>query len=399
MRRPGDFPQRPRDIFPAFYVSFDWHSCVEMHWLLVRLLRTLPGTLSETEIACLHGLNLSRAWAGAVTLTSPSRFPGNASVFPGRGRSVPGNVGCVETVIVWARGSRLAQVMVQELITHLSGCPVVQFKARSVMTDGDKDRKTPLRDLGGGAGGVFTTQLEQELLAGRVDIAVHSLKDLPTAPPDGLVLAVTPPRADPLDALCGSTLEGLRPGARVGTGSARRIAQLRALRPDVEVVPIRGNVPPRLAKLKSGLDAVILAASGLRRLGLDDAITELLDPALFPPSPGQGALAVQVRASDRELLEMLNAFGDPDTDAAVRAERVVLAELHGGCSVPVGAYAARSGGILSLSAQVTSLDGRQRVTGTVTGTGPEPVGEELAALLRDRGADAILDQIRQPASR
>ncbi|HET9081359.1 MAG TPA: hydroxymethylbilane synthase [Trebonia sp.] len=318
---------------------------------------------------------------------------------PGGRRSVSGSVGCVETVIVGARGSRLAQAMVQELITHLSGCPVVQFKARSVMTDGDKDRKTPLRSLGGGEGGVFTTQLEQELLAGRVDIAVHSLKDLPTAPPGGLSLAVTPPRADPLDALCGSTLEALRPGARVGTGSARRIAQLKALRPDVEVVPIRGNVPPRLAKLKSGLDAVILAASGLRRLALDDAITELLDPALFPPSPGQGALAVQVRASDRELLEMLNAFGDPDTDAAVRAERAVLGELHGGCSVPVGAYATRSGGVLTLSAQVTSLDGQRKVTGTVTGSAPETAGTELAAVLKQRGADTILDEIREPAGR
>jgi hydroxymethylbilane synthase len=305
----------------------------------------------------------------------------------------------VETVIVGARGSKLAQLMVQELITHLSGCPVVRFKSRSVMTDGDKDRKSLLRDIGGGAGGLFTTQLEQELLAGRADIAVHSLKDLPTAQPDGLVLAVTPPRADPLDALCGSTLAGLRPGARVGTGSARRIAQLRALRPDVEVVPIRGNVPPRLAKVKSGLDAVILAASGLRRLGLDDAITELLDPALFPPSPGQGALAVQVRASDRELLEMLNEFGDPDADAAVRAERALLAELHGGCSVPVGAYATRSGGMLTLSAQVTSLDGHQKVTGTAVGSSPEATGTELAAILRTRGADAILNQIRQPAER
>jgi hydroxymethylbilane synthase len=305
----------------------------------------------------------------------------------------------VETVIVGARGSRLAQAMVQELITHLSGCPVVKFKARSVMTDGDKDRKTPLRDLGGGEGGVFTTQLEQELLAGNVDIAVHSLKDLPTAPPGGLVLAVTPPRADPLDALCGSTLAGLRSGARVGTGSARRIAQLKALRPDVEVVPIRGNVPPRLAKVKSGLDAVILAASGLRRLGLDDAITELLDPALFPPSPGQGALAVQVRAGDRELLEMLSAFGDPDADAAVRAERALLAELHGGCSVPVGAHATRAGGLLTLSAQVTSLDGQRKVVGSVTGTGPESTGSELAARLMDRGADAILDQVRESAAR
>lgn len=289
--------------------------------------------------------------------------------------------------------------MVRELIEHLSGCPVVRFKARSVMTSGDKDRKTSLRELSGGEGGSFTTQLEQELLAGRVDIAVHSLKDLPTAPPDGLVLAVTPPRADPLDALCGSTLGGLRPGARVGTGSARRVAQLKALRPDVEVVPIRGNVPPRLAKLRSGLDAVILAASGLRRLGLEDSITELLDPALFPPSPGQGALAVQVRASDQELLEMLNAFGDADADAAVRAERALLGELHGGCSVPVGAHAIRSDGVLTVSAQVTSLDGSQRVTGTAAGTDPEAAGTELAGILRAKGADAILDAIREPAAR
>jgi hydroxymethylbilane synthase len=305
----------------------------------------------------------------------------------------------METVVVGARGSRLAQAMVRELISHLSGCPVMQFKAKSVMTSGDKDRKTSIKELSGGEGGLFTTQLEQELSAGRVDIAVHSLKDLPTAPPDGLVLAVTPPRADPLDALCGSTLEGLRPGARVGTGSARRVAQLKALRPDVEVVPIRGNVPPRLAKIKSGLDAVILAASGLRRLGLEDSITELLDPALFPPSPGQGALAVQVRASDTELLEMLNSFGDADADAAVRAERALLSELHGGCSVPVGAYATRSDGVLTLSAQVTSLDGRRQVTGTTTGADPESTGVKLAGLFRAKGADAILDEIREPASR
>jgi hydroxymethylbilane synthase len=246
---------------------------------------------------------------------------------------------------------------------------------------------------------VFTTQLEEELRAGRVDIAVHSLKDMPTATPEDLVLAVTPPRADPLDALCGSTLAGLRPGARVGTGSARRIAQLKALRPDVEVVPIRGNVPARLAKARSGLDAVILAACGLQRLGWDDAITELLDPSLFPPSPGQGALAVQVRVADRELLEMLNAFGDADADAAVRAERALLAELHGGCSVPVGALAVRRDGVLSLSAQVTSLDGRERVTGGITGTDPEATGAALARLLRDRGAVAILDAIRAPATR
>jgi hydroxymethylbilane synthase len=271
-----------------------------------------------------------------------------------------GSVGRVkEVVVVGARGSRLAQIMVQELIAHLSGCPVVRFRARSVMTDGDRDRKTLLRSLGGGEGGVFTTQLEEELLAGRVDIAVHSLKDLPTAPREGTVLAVTPPRADPLDALCGSTVRGLRPGARVGTGSARRMAQLKALRPDVEVVPIRGNVPGRLARAGSGLDAVVLAASGLRRLGQGDAITELLDPAVFPPSPGQGALA----------------------------------------AVPVGGLAVRLDRVIALTGQVTSLDGRDKVCGAVTGTDPEATGAALAALLRRLGSDAILDEIRAGAAR
>lgn len=290
--------------------------------------------------------------------------------------------------------------MVAELIDLLDSCPVVRFKATAVMTDGDRDRRTPLRELGGGAaGGLFTTRLEEELLAGRIDIAVHSLKDLPTASPDGLVLAVTPPRQDARDALCGSTLAGLRPGARVGTGSARRVAQLRALRPDVEIVPIRGNVPPRLARLKSGLDAVVLAASGLRRLGLDDAITELLDPEVFPPSPGQGALGVQVRAADGELRQMLDSYGDPATDAAVRAERAVLAELHGGCAVPVGAYAVQGGPGLRLHAQVTSLDGCRHVSATGTGDDPEDLGVSLAGTLRQRGAEAILQEIREPATR
>jgi hydroxymethylbilane synthase len=290
--------------------------------------------------------------------------------------------------------------MVRELLDLLGSCPVVKFKIRAVMTDGDRDRRAPLRELGGDDGnGVFVTRLEQELAAGRIDIAVHSLKDLPTAMPEGLVLAVTPPRQDPHDALCGSTLAALRPGARVGTGSARRIAQLKALRPDVVVVPIRGNVPARLGRLKSGLDAVVLAAAGLRRLGLAESITELLALDAFPPSPGQGALGVQVRAADRELLEMLNSFGDPADDAAVRAERAVLAELHGGCSVPVGAHATHTGGGLRLTAQVTSPDGRERVRATATGDEPQSLGACLARTLRERGAEAILRKIREPVSR
>lgn len=304
----------------------------------------------------------------------------------------------MDTVVVGARGSRLAQAMVAELMARLGGpCPVVRFKNRVVMTDGDRDRKSPLSEVSavsGGGGGAFSNQLEQELLEGRIDIAVHSLKDLPTAMPDGLVLAVTPPRADIHDALCGSTLAGLRHGARVGTGSPRRIAQMKALRPDLEIVPIRGNVPPRLAKLKTGLDAVVLAAAGLRRLGLADGITELLPLDDFPPSPGQGAMGVQLRAADTELLEMLNSYGDPVTDAAVRAERALLAALHGGCSVPVGAYAMPSGVELKLTAQVTSLDGTQRVFAHATGADAPLLGETLAATLLEQGAEAILRQIR-----
>lgn len=293
-----------------------------------------------------------------------------------------------------ARGSRLAQAMVTEYLAQLGvPCPVVTFKNRVVMTDGDRNRKSTLSEVSRGSG-AFSNQLEQELLEGRIDIAVHSLKDLPTAMPTGLVLAVTPPREDMHDALCGSTLAGLRRGARVGTGSPRRIAQLKALRPDLNIVPIRGNVPPRLAKVKTGLDAVVLAAAGLRRLGLADSITELLPLEDFPPSPGQGAMGIQLRAADTELLEMLNSYGDRVTDAAVLAERALLAEFHGGCSVPVGAYAIPFAAGLKLTAQVTSLNGTQRVVASATGADARLLGETLAHTMLKQGAEEILRQSR-----
>ncbi len=284
--------------------------------------------------------------------------------------------------------------MVAEYLAQLGGpCPVVKFTNRVVMTDGDRNRKSTLSEVSSGSG-AFSNQLEQELLEGRIDVAVHSLKDLPTAMPEGLALAVTPPREDIHDALCGSTLAGLRRGARVGTGSPRRAAQLKALRPDLTIVPIRGNVPPRLAKMKTGLDAVVLAAAGLRRLGLEDSITELLPLDDFPPSPGQGAMGIQLRAADTELWEMLNFYGDPAADAAVRAERALLAELHGGCSVPVGAYAMPFAAGLKLTAQVTSLDGAQRVFASATGADAQLLGETLAHTMLEQGAEAILRQIR-----
>jgi hydroxymethylbilane synthase len=301
------------------------------------------------------------------------------------------------TVVIGARGSKLAQVMVAEFLAGLGGsCPVVRFQNRVVLTDGDKDRRSPMSAVGGASGGAFTSQLEAELRAGRIDVAVHSLKDLPTQPPDGLALATTPgPRADLREALIGAPLGALRYGARVGTGSTRRIAQLRAVRPDLKVVPLRGNVPARVAKLKTaGLDAVMLAAAGLCRLGLEDRIAEFLPLDQFPPSPGQGAMGIQVRAADRELLTMLSSYGDPAADRAVRAERALLGALHGGCSVPVGAHAVVTGPGLTLTGQVTSLDGRRQLTATAAGTDPEQLGADLAAMLLHQGAGQILAEIR-----
>ncbi|GAA0302013.1 hydroxymethylbilane synthase [Kineococcus aurantiacus] len=208
-----------------------------------------------------------------------------------------------------------------------------------VTTRGDVDR-APLAQIGGT--GVFVSALRDALLAGEVDLAVHSLKDLPTTPADGLALGAVPEREDPRDVLVasgGRTLADLPPGARVGTGSPRRRALLRGLRPDVEVVEIRGNVDTRIGFVSAGqLDAVVLAASGLARLGRLGEATELFAPDVFVPAPGQGALAVECRADDAQVLTALAALDAPHVRRAVAAERQVLATLEAGCSAPVGAH-------------------------------------------------------------
>ncbi|GAQ59512.1 hydroxymethylbilane synthase [Streptomyces acidiscabies] len=303
------------------------------------------------------------------------------------------------TYLVGSRASKLAKTQVRQYLEILRPrFPGITFTHRVILEGGDRDRKSQLSDVSAISGGsAFSSEQEAALSRGDVDVVIHSLKDLPTANPPGLILLPPPGREDVRDALCGSTLAGLREGARVGTGAARRVAQLLAVRPDLDVVPIRGNVPPRLKKIETmGLDAVVLAAAGLRRLGLDDAIGELLPLDLFPPSPGQGALGVQVREDSVELAEILSSVGDLAVDAQVRAERALLAELHGGCSVPVGAYAETApDGVLTLHAQVTSLDGSRRVSGTLSGSAgdAEKVGAGLAAELIGRGARAILDGI------
>ncbi|MFD9375986.1 hydroxymethylbilane synthase [Streptomyces sp. NPDC059999] len=304
------------------------------------------------------------------------------------------------TYLVGSRASNLARTQVRGFLAPLrERFPDVTFTHRVILEGGDRDRRSLLADVSAVSGGsAFSSEQEAALVRGDVDVVVHSLKDLPTESPAGLTLLPPPVREDVRDALCGSTLAALREGARVGTGSARRKAQLLAVRPDLDVVPIRGNVPPRLRKIQTeGLDAVVLAAAGLHRLGLADAVGEFLPLGDFPPSPGQGALGIQVREESAALREILSTVGDLDTDARVRAERALLAELHGGCSVPVGAHARTApDGTLTLHAQVTSLDGRRRVSGTLTGPAdaPEKIGAALAGELIDEGAREILDAVR-----
>ncbi|MEW1694450.1 hydroxymethylbilane synthase [Streptomyces sp. NPDC091278] len=306
-------------------------------------------------------------------------------------------------VRIGSRASSLARRQVSEWLAPISKqVPGVVFKREVILEGGDRDRVTPtLAEVAKTAGGsAFSSNQEAALVGGLVDVIVHSLKDLPTSVRPGTLLLTTPgPREDVRDVLCGSTLADLPEGARVGTGAPRRVAQLLALRPDLRVEPIRGNVPGRLARATRGpLDAVVLAAAGLHRLDLMPEVREVLDPLTFPPSPGQGALGIQVRANS-QAARLLAGTGDLRVDVCVRAERALLAELHGGCSVPVGAWG-RIGddGLLHLSAAVTSLDGAQQVTAAGEGPvdDPEKLGACVAAELLSKGATGILDSIRRP---
>ncbi|MGW2541245.1 hydroxymethylbilane synthase [Kitasatospora sp. NPDC001574] len=305
----------------------------------------------------------------------------------------------MSTLAVGSRGSHLAKAQVREFLAPLrERFPEVTFRQRVITEAGDQDRRSALKAVSErGGGSAFSVNQVTALVSGEVDVIVHSLKDLPTANPPGLILLPPPTRADVQDALCGSTLAGLPQGGRIGTSASRRIAQLLHVRPDLVPVEIRGNVPTRLGKLKTQrLDAVVLAAAGIRRLGRGEEITEILPVELFPPSPGQGALGIQIREDNDLAREILTGAGDPVTDAEVRAERAMLAELHGGCSVPVGAYGKAQGDVLALHGQVTSVDGSQQVSASLSGPlgEPEKLGKLVAGLLLDRGAEALLAEAR-----
>jgi hydroxymethylbilane synthase len=242
-----------------------------------------------------------------------------------------------------------------------------------------------------GGTGVFVSGLRASLLAGNVDLAVHSLKDLPTAPAEGILLAAVPVRDDPRDALAardGAKLADLPPGARIGTGSARRAAQLLMLRSDLVPVPVRGNAGTRLAKMTSGeLEAVVLGYAGLTRIGRLDAVTQIFDPEEMVPAPGQGALAVECRADRADLAELLAQVEDPVSRAITTAERALLAALQAGCLAPVGAYASGTE-VLRLDGVVVSADGGTALRGSASGpvAEAERLGQEVAADLLRRGA-------------
>jgi len=264
----------------------------------------------------------------------------------------------VSALRIGTRGSALALAQTQKIANALAA-KGAEVEIVVVKTEGDTSKES-LATLGGT--GVFASALRDALLAGECDVVVHSLKDLPTAPAAGLTIGAIPKRVDARDALCardGFTLETLPEGARIGTGSPRRAAQLLARRPDVEVVDIRGNVDTRLARVGVDLDGVLLAAAGLERLGRAEAVTEYLSLAGWPTAPGQGALALEVRAGEEKLV---TALDHKPTHTIVTAERAVLAQLEAGCAAPIAAHAFIDDGLLFLDARVYAPDGSDKIT-------------------------------------
>nr|WP_211660717.1 hydroxymethylbilane synthase [Modestobacter muralis] len=302
------------------------------------------------------------------------------------------------------RASALALTQSQHVADALTAASGVPVELVHVSTYGDRSTEA-ISQLGGT--GVFVTALREALHAGTVDLAVHSFKDLPTAPTTGLTVAAVPARQDPRDALVardGLTLGELPPGSRIGTGAPRRMAQLRALGLGLDVVPIRGNVDTRMARAlgpDADLDAVVLARAGLARLDRLSAVTETLDPIQVLPAPAQGALAIECRTDDTRVRELVAVLDDPAVRACVAAERAVLTALEAGCSAPVAAYAELAEGEdgaaeLYLRASVTAIDGSDGVRGSISGPAPDAVdlGRRLAAELLDRGAAQLMAMSR-----
>jgi len=297
-------------------------------------------------------------------------------------------------VRVGSRGSPLSLAQTEEILAPLRAIyPNRHFVVVPVITGGDRRKDAPLLSLGRGT---FAREIEMALLDGEIDFAIHSAKDLPSDLPDGLTLATFGERRDPRDVIVsasGNTLAEMPAGSRLGTSSPRRTAQISVLRPDIEMVPIRGNVGTRIYKTKGlDYDGVVLAAAGLLRLGMEEKITEYLSPAVCTPDVGQGALAVEARSDDLQTLEVLMAIDHGPTTTAVTAERAFLAEIGGGCQVPVAAYARFEDGRLHMSAMAGLSDGSHiyRVELDYAPDDPQSAGQQTARRLLDSGAAEIV---------
>lgn len=307
-------------------------------------------------------------------------------------------------LVIGSRGSALALWQTHRVEAMLRQLyPSVAIRVEVIQTKGDKILDVALSRIGDRA--LFTKELEQALLDGTIDLAVHSLKDMPTQLPDGLMLGAISERHGPQDALvaaAGLTLETLPHGATVATSSLRRRAQLLAMRPDLTIVDVRGNVQTRLQRRReNGWEGMILAFAGLDRLGLADEIAQIIPTSVMLPAVGQGALAIETREGDDELIEMLAPIDHADTRDCTTAERALLRSLEGGCQVPIAAHATLDGGTLSIDALVAALDGSTVIRRSIAGdrSQPETLGQRLAADLLADGAADVLATVRAMGER
>ncbi|OBZ09834.1 hydroxymethylbilane synthase [Bacillus sp. FJAT-27264] len=321
-------------------------------------------------------------------------------------------------IIVGSRQSALALTQTGQVIADLERLSQEHgleftFEVKKIVTKGDQILDVTLSKVGGK--GLFVKEIEQAMLDKEIDMAVHSMKDMPAVLPEGLINGAVPQRQDPRDCLItgdGAGLESLPPGARVGTSSLRRSSQLAALRPDLVIEPVRGNIDSRLRKLESGeYDAILLAAAGLARMGWQDRVSAYLPPEVCLPAVGQGALGIECREDDAELRQLLDLYNDPQTAVTVTAERTFLGVLNGGCQVPIGAFAIlnefgeeqqnvvertadQGRPVISLTGMVGTPDGSTILKETCTGDDPVQVGKEVAQRLIAKGAEKILAEAR-----
>ncbi|MGE5620332.1 MAG: hydroxymethylbilane synthase [Sphingomonadaceae bacterium] len=307
-----------------------------------------------------------------------------------------GNV--MRELVVGSRGSALAMRQAQWIVDRLrADMPDLRLRIETIRTEGDVKTGAPLWQIGGR--GLFVREIERALLAGEIDLAVHSMKDLPSTMEEGLVVAAVPEREDPRDVCVsrhGLSLSALPVKARVGTSSSRRRAQLLAYRPDFEIVPLRGNVDTRLRKAEGeDLDAVVLAAAGLKRLGYQDRIVEYLPTTLCLPAPGQGALALQVRSEDWDVIHLLASLDHPPSRLATEAERAFLRTMGGGCQLPLACLCYLEDGKLRMDGLAASHDGATVLRTRASGDPRDPIalGESVAGELLSRGAADLLGEV------